>query len=383
MVVYTILGLGMMGEAICYDLVNNATYTLINLIEIDSTRIENVKQKFGSVEGLKFHRLSIQDNEDELLKILKETDVTFGAIDYRFNERLTKLCITAKSHFLDLGGNPDVVKAQHDLSDTAKKQGICVIPDCGLAPGMVNVIASGLISQFDKVDECHIRVGGLPEVPEGILKYQQVFSIRGLTNEYIEDAIVLRDGKIETVPSLTELETLYFPEPFGELEAFQTAGGTSSLPDLYQGKIRELTYKTIRYPGHMQFFRFLLDFGFLNETRIENSTIRQITETQLVKHLPKFKPDVVLIRIFLIGEKDGNILSTTWELVDYADREHNISSMGRTTAFPISIIGQMLANRDIVLTGVHPGEQSVPFDKFVEELEKRQIVFTKQETDLT
>ena len=119
---------------------------------------------------------------------------------------------------------------------------------------MANIIAASIIEKMSSVDECHIRVGGLPQNPKTILKYQQVFSIRGLTNEYLEDAIVIRDSKVTTVGGLTELEELTFPDPWGKLEAFQTSGGTSNLPQIYKGKIKELSYKTIRFPGHCQFF---------------------------------------------------------------------------------------------------------------------------------
>ena len=145
------------------------------------------------------------------------------------------------------------------------------------------------MKKFDSIKACHLRVGGLPQEPKTILNYQQVFAIRGLTNEYVEDARIIRDGKIQIIPSLTELETLTFPEPWGVLEAFQTAGGPASLPDLYENQLEELTYKTIRFPGHLQFFKFLKDFEFLSSSpypKRPTITPREVIEYYLSKKLP-------------------------------------------------------------------------------------------------
>jgi lysine 6-dehydrogenase len=150
-----------------------------------------------------------------------------------------------------LGGNNYIVDAQLALDEAAKKANINIVPDCGLAPGMVSVLAMHGANRFDETEEIHIRVGGLPQTPKPPLDYQLVFSVEGLINEYIESARVIRDGKIIEVNSMTELETLAF-DGFSALEAFQTSGGTSTLPDTFCGKVKELDYKTIRYAGHCQ-----------------------------------------------------------------------------------------------------------------------------------
>jgi len=374
---YLVLGLGMMGEAICYDLLTHDLNAEVNALEIDSERIIAVKQKFKTYQNrFTTHQFSITERE-QLVGLMKTVDVAFGAIDYKFNVYLTNICIETRTHYLDLGGNPEVVKEQYELTEAAKSAGVTIIPDCGLAPGMVNIITAHLIESMDNPSEAHIRVGGLPRVPTGLLKYQQVFSIRGLTNEYLEDAIVIRDGHIQLVPSMTELETLYFPQPFGTLEAFQTAGGTSSLPRLYEGKLDELTYKTIRYPSHMQYFRFLIDLGLLADEMIPETsqTVRELTEKKLVEYLPRDEPDVVLIRLSVFGRQDESDVQLTWQCIDYEDPESEISAMGRTTSYPISIIGQMIAKQQITDRGVVPGEKVVPAKSFLTELEARDIIF--------
>ncbi|MHA2098582.1 MAG: saccharopine dehydrogenase family protein, partial [Candidatus Kariarchaeaceae archaeon] len=304
--------------------------------------------------------------------------IVFGAIDFKYNVYLSKLCIIAGSRYFDLGGNPDVVRSQQKLNEAAKNAGVTIIPDLGLAPGMANILAAKIMTKFHKLNECHIRVGGLPqpEYKKSILNYQQVFSIRGLTNEYLEDALVIRDSKIQSVKSLTEIEEIMFEEPYGLLEAFQTSGGTSSLPELYEGKIEELTYKTIRYPGHAQFFRFLNEFELLSSDLNEdlaNVNPRQVIEYYLQKNLPKGDPDVVLMRITVSGKMKGIDKTITYNMIDTFDSVTEHTAMARTTAYPISIIGQMVASKIITDKGVLYSEKSVPEVEFLYQLSQRNI----------
>lgn len=380
---FAVLGLGLMGEAIVFDILTNTDANVFGFELIESRR-EELKIKYSDFgDRLKIEQLDldmgIEVEENSLLNRFKQLgiQVTFGAIDYKFNEYLSKLCIEAGSSFLDLGGNPDVVRAQQKLDVSAKLKGVTIIPDCGLAPGMANVIAAHGMDQFEELESCHIRVGGLPQDPETILNYQQVFSIRGLTNEYLEDALVIRDGKIEKVSSLTEIEELSMSHPFEELEAFQTSGGTSNLPELYEGKISNLTYKTIRFPGHCQFIQFLKEFELLSSAPFPlNGDVnpREMVEFYLQKNLPRNKPDVVLIKIWING-KGKDFSKLTFELIDKYDPVSGFSSMARTTAFPISIMGIMISKNQIDAKGVLAGEKVTPKELFLEELEKRNIIF--------
>ncbi|MHA2363070.1 MAG: saccharopine dehydrogenase family protein [Candidatus Hodarchaeales archaeon] len=393
MVNYAVLGLGLMGKALCNDLlIHDSTSNVIGL-DLNLTRRKELEREFQTF-GNRFQTQDINlkingkvDN-DPMLNLFQQyqIDVAFGAIDYKFNVYLTKLCIKAGVHFLDLGGNPDVVNTQKSLNKKAEEAGITVIPDCGLAPGMANILAAHGMRQFDSLESCHIRVGGLPQKPIGILKYSQFFNIRGLTNEYLEDAIVIRNRTIEKVSSLTELETLEFPDPWGKLEAFQTAGGTSSLPELFEGKIKDLTYKTIRYLGHCQFFQFLKEVGLLSSEPYPNNTNinpREIIEFYLKRSLPQNAPDVVLIRILITGIKDNKNQQLIFQIIDLADENTGYSAMARTTSYPISIIGQMIAKEIINDRGVIPGEMAVPAKEFMKELDKRSINLLINNVDLS
>ena len=294
---YAVLGLGMMGKAICFDILQHDKEAIVYGYEINQARSQEVKEELKKFS----HRfVTVEFNLDDsqpaeasdLLKSFKkqQINVVFGAIDYRYNVYLSKVCIEARAHFLDLGGNPDIVNQQRALDNLSKSSDVTIIPDCGLAPGMANVLAASLMDEFETLEYCKIRVGGLPKDPKTILNYQQVFSIRGLTNEYLEDAEVIRDGAIRTVSSLTEIEKINFELfNYNEFEAFQTAGGTSSLPQLFEGKIKKLDYKTIRYKGHAQFIQFLKEFELLSSEPYKNTDInpREVIEYYLQKHLPK------------------------------------------------------------------------------------------------
>jgi lysine 6-dehydrogenase len=383
---YAVFGLGMMGEVIAYDLLKHDSTSIVHGFEINEERRNYLKEQFVEF-GKRFqvHFLDLNTTtpveQNPLVEQIQQLgiDVVYGAIDYRFNLYLSKLCIIAGANYLDLGGNPNVVRSQNFLHEEAKEAGVLIIPDCGLAPGMANVIAARIMDKFETLHECHIRVGGLPQEPKTILNYQQVFSIRGLTNEYLEDAVVIRDGEAITVPSLTELEELSFPEPYSKLEAFQTAGGTSSLPEIYKGKIQYLTYKTIRYPGHCQFFQFLKQFGLLSSepvATLHDLNPREVVEYFLEKNLPKKENDVVLVRITVEGIKDNQPTNITYQLIDLTDQQTGYSAMARTTSYPISIIGQLIKRGIIKIKGVIPGEIAVPENEFMSELEKRNIIFT-------
>ena len=184
---------------------------------------------------------------------------------------------------------------------------------------------------------------------------------------------------------MTEVEEIKFNEPYGWLEAFQTAGGTSSLPELYEGKISELTYKTIRYPGHAQFFQFLIEYELLSSEEnknLNNINPREVIEFYLQKNLPKNDPDVVLLRIIVCGTIKGKTIMIKYDMIDHYDPEAKFSAMARTTAFPISIIGQMVANGLIDHKGVLKSETSVPGKEFLEALNKRNIKFKISETEI-
>jgi lysine 6-dehydrogenase len=194
--------------------------------------------------------------------------------------------------------------------------------------------------------------------------------------------MILNRGRIIKKKSMTELETIEFPKPFGKMEAFFTSGGCSTLPYTYKDKINYLDYKTIRYPGHCEKFKTLLDLGFAGEKKVnvgdQNVTPRDILAILLVKHLPTSGRDVVLLKVLSGGKKNGKKTHLEYTMIDYYDDKNNITAMMRTTGYPTSIIAQMIERNIIKERGVFCPEEIIPCKPFFEEIKKRNIQIKKK-----
>ena len=370
-----VLGAGLMGRAIGFDLAVFSSFKKITIVDKDKTILEKA-EKFLKNKKIDFDILDVT-KLDDVKTFFQKYDVVISAIPYYFNYELSKFAIEEKTHFIDLGGNNSIVEKQRSLHDEAKKNKVLVLPDCGLAPGMTSVIARDIVDFLDIVDYIKIRVGGLPLDPVPPFNYQIVFSPNGLINEYVEDALVLDHGRVVAKKSMTEIETVEFPYPFGKMEAFLTSGGCSSMPYTFQNKVGYLDYKTIRYPGHCQMFKPLLDIGLASEEPI-NINGKQIKPRDvfiklLWENLPVNGKDVVLMKVFSSGVKEGDKIGLEYSMIDYFDEENNITAMMRTTGYPVSIIAQMIEKGLIKEHGVFCCEEIVPCKSFFEELEKRSI----------
>jgi lysine 6-dehydrogenase len=372
---FLVLGAGRMGLGAAFDLVHNSGHD-VTLVDADRQNLEETTRRLNSsrVEA----RFADVSDEDAAVELMRGHDAVISCVVYRLNLLLARAAIRAGTHFCDLGGNNDVVDAELALHEEARAKGVNIVPDCGLAPGMVAVLAMHGAGRFDSIDEIRIRVGGLPQKPKPPLNYQMVFSVEGLINEYVEPARVMREGRITTVASMTEVESLEFREPYGMMEAFQTSGGTSTLPQTFLGKIRELDYKTIRYPGHCEKFRTMLDLGLGSSAPVEIGGVsmapRRLFAKLLVDNLPHDEPDVVLVRLDFTGQKEGKSSALRYEIIDEQDEATGLSAMMRTTAFPASIVAQMMARGETLSRGALPQERCIPPELFVAELAKRRIV---------
>jgi len=364
----------MMGRAAAYDLAQMDPASSVVVADVDPAAAE----KAARAAGPNARPLTLDAGSDAALAgSLAGVDVVVSAVSYSVNERVTRAAIDAGVHMCDMGGNNDVVDRQLAMDERARTAGVTIVPNCGLAPGLINVLGMEGVRSFDTVESVRLRVGGLPLHPRPPLQYQIVFSVEGLINEYIEPAEVIRGGRRVTVQSMADLESLSFPEPFGALEAFNTSGGLSILPRLLDGKVTELDYKTIRYPGHCEKMRTLLDLGFASHEPIMiGNTLRTSRElfTELLRRkLDTGGPDVILARSTVTGTKGGVRSRLVSEFVDRYDEATGMSAMMRTTAFPTSIIAQQLAHGVITRRGVLTPEVCVPVADLVEQLARRGI----------
>jgi lysine 6-dehydrogenase len=365
-----VLGAGRMGLGAAFDLASQTDVDEVTVADYDLPKAEAIAARVGA--KVRAVRLDANDHS-AVVALMRGHASAISCVNYWLNEKLARAAIEAGTNFCDLGGNNDVVDAELALDAEAKAAGVNIVPDCGLAPGMVAVLVAHGAARFEQLDEIHIRVGGLPQDPKPPLDYQLVFSVEGLINEYIEQARVIRDGKITHVESMTEVEELEFPAPFGKMEAFQTSGGTSTLPETFLGKVKELDYKTIRYQGHCAKFKTMIDLGLCSSEELTVDGVkvkpRRVLGDLLVKNLPHDGPDVVLVRVEFRG--DGKQLR--YDIIDSYDPETGLSAMMRTTAFPASIVALMMARGETSPKGALPQERCVPPQTFMDELAKRDI----------
>ena len=371
-----VLGAGRMGLGAVFDLVHNSPEVqAVTVADSNLKKAQEVADKVNS-DKVTPHHIDVSNIAD-VVEIMKTHDSAISCVNYWYNVELSKAAIATQTNFCDLGGNNYIVDDQLALDEEARGAGINIIPDCGLAPGMVSILAMHGAKRFDEIEEIHIRVGGLPQNPKPPLDYQLVFSVEGLINEYVEVARVIREGKITEVESMTEVESLSF-DNFPPLEAFQTSGGTSTLPDTFLGNIKELDYKTIRYAGHCEKFKTMIDLGLCSSEEIlvdyAKITPRKVFGELLTQKLPADEPDYVLVRLEFVGKKGGATKTLRYDIVDRQDETTGLSAMMRTTAFPASIIAQMMASGDVLMRGATPQEKAIDSEKFVAELEKRNIV---------
>lgn len=365
-----VLGAGRMGLGAVHDLAQQPDVTAITVADADLSRAEEVAGRYAA--KARAVRIDASD-QAAATSLMRGHASTLSCVNYWLNERLARAAIDAGSHFCDLGGNNDVVDAELALDAAAREAGVNIVPDCGLAPGMVAVLAAHGAARFQQLDSIRIRVGGLPQEPKPPLDYQLVFSVEGLINEYVEPARVIRGGNVATVESMTELEELEFPAPFGRLEAFQTSGGTSTLVETFLGRVRDLDYKTIRYPGHCARFKTMIDLGLCSSAPldVDGAAVkpRRLLGELLVKNLPHDEPDVVLVRVEFEG--DGKRLR--YDIIDRFDPQTGLSAMMRTTAFPASIVALMMARGQTTARGALPQERCIDPALFMKELAARRI----------
>ncbi len=371
-----VLGAGLQGSACAYDLLQNPNVTEVRLADLNISHLPDFLNEYSG-KRLIPTPLDVRDRE-AVLALMRESKATMSAIPYYFNLDLARLAVQAGTNFCDLGGNTEIVFQQKELDAEARKAKVTIVPDCGLAPGMVNILAQYGISQLDDVKTVNIFVGGLPQQPEGPLGYQIVYSLEGVLDYYTTLSWIVRNGKREQVKALSEREPVMFPKPVGELEAFHTAGGLSTMAWRYEGKIPSMEYKTLRYPGHAHIMEAIRELGLLELTPIDVKGTKVVPRDVIVAAMgPRLtKPkgrDLVALRVVVEGTKGGAAKTLGWELLDYYDESRGISAMMRTTGYSLSITGQMQANGELE-AGVYTPDECIPAEKYISELAKRGVM---------
>jgi lysine 6-dehydrogenase len=303
-------------------------------------------------------------------------DAVASALPYYLNVDAAAAAIEAGIHFADLGGNTAIVRRQQALDAEARRRGVSVVPDCGVAPGLVNILAAEAVRRLDEPRSVKLLVGGLPQHPRPPLNYSIVYSLEGVLDYYTTPSAVLRDGAVVEVAALSELETVEFPAPLGLLEAFHTAGGASTMPWEYAGTLRHLEYKTLRYPGHAAIMTAIRELGLLDLTPLtvkgQRVVPRDVFIAAVDPRLRRAEPDLLALRATADGAAAGRAARVVFEVVDLFDAQHGISAMMRTTAYSLSITSQLQAAGKIP-PGVKTAWEATPFGAYVAQLAARGI----------
>lgn len=371
-----VLGAGLQGSACAYDLL---AYTDHDVVLAD-LNVDNLPPFLQPYLGNRLTAVKADATDNAGIRRLMEgVSATMSAFPYYFNEPMTAAALEAGSHFCDLGGNTDIVLQQKQLAGVAERNGVSAVPDCGLAPGMVNILAQHGINQLDEVHSVRIKVGGLPQKPEPPLNYQVVYSLEGALDYYTTLSWVLRDGKQTQVKALSEIEHIDFPG-IGDLEAFHTAGGLSTMAQRYEGKVPTMEYKTLRFPGHAEIMAVMRDIGLMGMEPVDVKGTKVVPRDVFISIVgPKLKkdyktnPDQVALRVEAEGMDKGEKVLYRFDLLDRYDEETGITAMMRTTGYSLAITGAMQAAGK-VKPGVWTPDEAISPREYIAALAERGVV---------
>lgn len=378
-----VLGAGLVGTALAKLYAKEDIVDRIIVIDQNGNALNELDKKVDSPK-LRTHRTKI--NKEQLLEsVFSGVDVIVSALPSQFNRKITDLAVRLGINLIDLGAKDETLQFQYSFHEQARANNMWVIPGCGLAPGLVNIVAKHGFDEFDSVEDIKIYATALPVQPQPPFNYWQAFSVKGLIDEYANQTLLIQNGEKVYVDSLggKELVTLDGLKEFGELEAFYMSGQITSLVNELEGKVKNLEFKAMRYPGHADIFRALFQMGFAEKRIIDvqtNLTYRQLIVRQLQKALPTETRDMVFFQVTISGIKAGKTCKMVYELKKDYDDEDDLSAIMYSTAMP-AIIASMLVYEGKIDSpgGVYHPETILPKKEFIERLKEHNLSFTVRE----
>lgn len=377
-----VVGGGAQGSAAAFDLLRQSGIERVTVADVRAVEPPAFLRPFlGS--RLELRTLDARDLS-AIRGAMIGTDAVLCALPYFFNFEMAELAVECGAHYCDLGGNTEIVERQRTLHERAAAKGLSVVPDCGLAPGMVNILAQAGIDALDRVDSVRMFVGGLPQRPRPPLNYQIVYSVQGVLDYYTTPSVVLEDGELVTKAALSDVEEVRFPDPVGVLEAFHTAGGVSTMPWRYRGRIPRMAYKTLRYPGHAHLMRAMRDLGLFEREPVLMDDCVVIPRDFFIEVVsPRLRgggePDLVALRVEVAGAKDGQPFMVRWDVLDRYDEVNGITAMMRTTGYSLAVTTLMQMDGRIHRPGVRTPDEAVPLGPYVTEMSARGIEFNRSD----
>lgn len=345
-----LLGAGTIGRMIAMMLVRTGDY-VVRVADTDAEALRRLHAKLG-LETV----LLDASNEEELRAAMTGVTAVLSALTFSLNPIVAKVALAAGISYFDLTEDVATTAAVRSLAASAKP-GQIFMPQCGLAPGFVGIVANHLAQKFESLDSLLLRVGALPEFPTNSLKYNLTWSTDGLINEYCNPCDVIHDGRRQDCWPLEGLEHLSIDGV--EYEAFSTSGGLGTLCETYQGQLREMNYKTVRYIGHRDRMLFLLDELRLRERR-------QLLKEILESALPRTLQDVVVVFCTATGQRDGQMV----QLWDARKVYHQTHGDEVWSAIQITTAAGICSVLDLHVTGQLPNtgfvrQEQVVFDAFL------------------
>ncbi len=375
---FAILGAGMQGTAVAYDLAKYADPELILMGDMDLEQAERNASRVNSLVEQNVCRAHTADalDPESLHRFLEPVDVLVSCVPYWMHPRVAAVAVKAATHMCDMGGDTAVTWETLKHDKDAKAASVTIVPDTGLAPGMVNNLANYFMEELEEVETIKLYCGGLPQNPKPPFNYKLVFNIEGLVTEYSHRADVIRQGRTTQVDTLDELETIHI-DGLGEMEAFTTSGGASTAPFTFEGTVGAYEYKTIRYPGHCALMRMFKDFGFWDGspvmTRSGDAVPLHVFHSLMGEALrdPGDK-DLIVVRGVGIGTRGGKPVRLQIDMLEKFCDKTGFTAMERMTGFSTAIIADQLA-RDAMPHGVLRYETAMPGKVYMKELERRGI----------
>ncbi len=374
-----IIGGGAIGSAVAYDLAQRDDTDEVRVCDSRARSLQNLRKL---VDSPKLHPYQVDGRDTTVLApIVAECDCIVGCASPEINLKLAQLALATGTPFCDQGGSDVITEQILELDAEAKEKGIWLIPDCGLAPGLVNILCLLGIEEFDKVENAFIRVGDIPLSPTPPFNFRVSTSAEKIIEDYSGPANLIRDGAPITVDSLTGVEPIFFREPYGLLESFYSAVNMRALSQHVQGRVKNLDLKTIRYPGHADQWRFVLGLGFGEKQSIDlrtHLTYRDVLIRRLRRLLGDEQPDVVLLRVLINGTIGGERKTLVFEMIDTYNDAEGLSAIRRSTSMPTATVAALLANNEIAGAGAAPPELVLDKPAFIEQLIRRDMSINKE-----
>jgi saccharopine dehydrogenase (NAD+, L-lysine-forming) len=326
-----IVGAGLIGHTIAHMLRETGDYEVV-AFDRDAHALEKL-----AAEGIPTERVDSADS-NAIRAAITGFDALVNALPYYLAVNVAAAAKAAGVHYFDL---TEDVRATHAIRSLADGATHAFMPQCGLAPGFIGIAAHELANRFSELREVKMRVGALPEFPTNALKYNLTWSVDGLINEYCQPCEAIREARTQWVQPLEGLE--HFSLDGTEYEAFNTSGGLGTLCETLSGRVESLDYKSVRYPGHRDLIKFLLE-----DLRL--STDRDTLKSIMRRAVPSTSQDVVLIFVTVTGMRDGQLVQDVFTRKIFAKTVCGVPM----SAIQITTAGAMCAVLDLFREGKLP-----------------------------